>query len=108
VRSFFSKETGLKKGMFSYNSDGACPECNGKGVIKTELAFMADFSQICEVCNGTRYKKEVLEATVNGYYIADVLALTVEEAVSWFKNNDKVVTRLQSLEATRLQYMTLG
>src|SRR5699024_815654 len=108
VRTFFSKQTGLRKSMFSYNSEGACPECNGKGVIKTELAFMADFSQICEVCNGTRYKKEVLEATVNGYSIADVLALTVEEAVSLFKNNEKVVSRLQNLEATGLQYMTLG
>lgn len=108
VRTFFSKQTGLKKGMFSYNSEGACPECNGKGVIKTELAFMADFSQVCEVCNGTRYKKEVLEATVNGYSIADVLALTVEEAVSLFKNNEKVVSRLKNLEATGLHYMTLG
>src|SRR5699024_11167944 len=108
VRSFFSKETGLKKGMFSYNSDGACPECHGKGVIKTELAFMADFSQVCEVCNGTRYKKEVLEATVNGYSIADVLALTVEEGVELFKNNENVVSRLKNLEATGLHYMTLG
>lgn len=108
VRTFFSKQTGLRKGMFSYNSEGACPECNGKGVIKTELAFMADFSQVCEVCNGTRYKKEALEATVNGYSIADVLALTVEEGVSLFKNNEKVVSRLKNLEATGLHYMTLG
>ena len=108
VRTFFSKQTGLRKGMFSYNSEGACPECKGKGVIKTELAFMADFSQVCEVCNGTRYKKEVLEATVNGYSIADVLALTVEEGVSLFKNNEKVVSRLKNLEATGLHYMTLG
>ena len=108
VRTFFSKQTGLRKGMFSYNSEGACPECNGKGVIKTELAFMSDFSQVCEVCNGTRYKQEVLEATVNDYSIADVLALTVEEGVALFKNNEKVVSRLRNLEATGLHYMTLG
>src|SRR5699024_1131631 len=108
VSNFFSKQTGLRKSMFSYNSEGECPECNGKDVIKTELAFMADFSQLCEVRNAKRYKKDVLEATVNGYSIADVLALTVEEAVSLFKNNEKVVSRLQNLEATGLQYMTLG
>lgn len=108
VRTFFSKQTGLKKSMFSYNSEGACPECKGKGVIKTELAFMADFSQICEVCNGTRYKKEVLDATVNGYSIANVLALTVEEGAELFKNNGIVASRLKNLEATGLHYMTLG
>ncbi|MEB7657419.1 excinuclease ABC subunit UvrA [Mammaliicoccus vitulinus] len=108
VREFFSKETGLKKSMFSYNSDGACPECHGKGIIKTELAFMPDFSQVCEVCKGTRYQPEVLEATVNGYSIADVLALTVEEGIDMFKNNQKVYTRLKHLESTGLHYMTLG
>ena len=57
--------------MFSYNSKGAYPNCAGKGYIKTELAFMGDFSQICEVCHGKRYKQEVLNATINGYSIAD-------------------------------------
>ncbi|WP_411843130.1 ATP-binding cassette domain-containing protein [Salinicoccus sp. HZC-1] len=108
IRAFFSQQTGLKKGMFSYNSEGACPECNGKGIIKTELAFMPDFSQVCEVCRGTRYKPEVLEATVDGYSIADVLALTVEEAISIFSRNTKVITRLKHLQATGLHYMTLG
>lgn len=108
VRDFFSKETGLKKSMFSYNSDGACQECHGKGIIKTELAFMPDFSQVCEVCKGTRYQPEVLEAKVNGYSIADVLALTVEEGIDMFKNNQKVYTRLKHLESTGLHYMTLG
>lgn len=108
VRTFFSKETGMKKGMFSYNSDGACPECNGKGVIKTELAFMADFSEVCEVCNGTRYKQEVLEAKVNGYSIADVLAMTVEEGVELFKNHGNIKDRLKNTADTGLQYMTLG
>lgn len=108
IRAFFSQQTGLKKGMFSYNSKGACPECGGKGVIKTELAFMPDFSQICEVCQGTRYKPEVLEFKVEGYSIADVLALTVEEALSIFKKNTRVITHLKHLEATGLHYMTLG
>ncbi|TDM04490.1 ATP-binding cassette domain-containing protein [Macrococcus carouselicus] len=108
VRAFFSKETGLKKSLFSYNSEGACPNCNGKGVLKTELAFMADFSQICEVCNGTRYKPEVLAATVDGYSIADVLKLTVDEGIDYFSDHDRITETLHSLQATGLGYMTLG
>lgn len=84
VRSYFSKETGLNKAMFSYNSKGACPNCGGKGYIKTELAFMGDFSQTCEVCHGKRYKQEVLDATIDGYSIADVLNLTVDEGIIFF------------------------
>ena len=71
--------------MFSYNSKGACPNCGGKGYIKTELAaFMGDFSQTCEVCHGKRYKQEVLDATIDGYSIADVLNLTVDEGIIFF------------------------
>lgn len=108
VRSFFSQETGLKKSLFSYNSEGACPNCNGKGVLKTELAFMPDFSQVCEVCHGTRYKPEVLKAKVNGQSIADVLALTVEEGIDLFEENAKISTHLKALQSTGLSYMTLG
>ncbi|MCG1010797.1 excinuclease ABC subunit UvrA [Salinicoccus sp. ID82-1] len=108
IRTFFSKATGLRKGMFSYNSEGACPECNGKGVIKTELAFMPDFSQVCEVCHGTRYRPEVLEAKVDGYSIADILALTVEEALEIFTTNTRVTDRLRTVKDTGLHYMTLG
>lgn len=108
VRDFFSKATGLKKGMFSYNSEGACPNCNGKGVLKTELAFMPDFSQVCEVCGGTRYKQEVLDAKVEGKSIADVLALTVEEAITLFEKETTIASRLKALQSTGLYYMTLG
>jgi excinuclease UvrABC ATPase subunit len=108
VRTFFSEHTGLSKGMFSYNSSGACPECNGKGVIKTELAFMGNFSQVCEVCGGTRYRPEVLEATVDGYSIADILSLTVEEALKIFQNMPHIYQRLSNVYATGLQYMRLG
>ena len=94
--------------MFSYNSEGACPECHGKGVIKTELAFMPDFSQICEMCNGTRYRPEVLEATVDGNSIADILALTVSEAIAQFDGQESITRPLQALANTGLNYMTLG
>ena len=108
IRTFFSQQTGLRKGMFSYNSEGACPECGGKGILKTELAFMPDFSQVCEVCGGTRYKPEVLEAKVDGYSIADILALTVEEALEIFTTNTHVISRLKNIQDTGLHYMTLG
>ncbi|ULG71264.1 ATP-binding cassette domain-containing protein [Macrococcus brunensis] len=108
VRAFFSSVTGLKKSLFSYNSDGACPNCNGKGILKTELAYMPDFSQVCEVCHGTRYKPEVLDATVDGYSIADVLKLTVDEGIAYFNHHDKITETLKSLQATGLGYMTLG
>lgn len=108
VRSFFSKKTGMKKSMFSYNSEGACPQCHGKGVLKTELAFMPDFTQICDVCGGTRYRPEVLEAKVDGYSIADILSLTVDEAIAFFNSNPKIAEPLQALKATGLDYMTLG
>lgn len=107
IRAYYSKETGLKKGMFSYNSEGACPNCNGKGVIKTELAFMSDFVQQCEVCHGKRYRPEVLEAKVKGYSIADMLELSVEEAIDFFQI-DNVNQVLKSVKRTGLDYMTLG
>lgn len=108
VRSFFSKHTGLKKSMFSYNSEGACPECHGKGVLKTELAFMPDFSQVCEMCGGTRYRPEVLDAKVDGYSIADILDLTVDEAIEKFEGHTNITRPLQALSNTGLNYMTLG
>ncbi|QYA44845.1 excinuclease ABC subunit UvrA [Macrococcoides bohemicum] len=107
IRAYYSKETGLKKGMFSYNSEGACPNCNGKGVIKTELAFMSDFVQQCEVCHGKRYRPEVLEAKVKGYSIADMLELSVEEAIDFFPI-ESVNQVLKSVKRTGLDYMTLG
>lgn len=108
MRSYFSKKTGLKKSMFSYNSEGACPECHGKGILKTELAFMPDFTQICDVCHGKRYKSEVLNATVNGYSIADTLALTVGEAIEIFQSTPTISEPLNALTSTGLNYMTLG
>ncbi|MGZ2391417.1 excinuclease UvrABC ATPase subunit [Staphylococcus saprophyticus] len=108
VRNFFSKETGLNKSMFSYNSKGACPNCAGKGYIKTELAFMGDFSQICEVCHGKRYKQEVLNATINGYSIADFLDLTVDEGITFFDTETDIKSKLQSISKTGLNYMALG
>ena len=98
----------LFRSLFSYNSAGACPECHGKGIIKTELAFMPDFTQTCDVCHGKRYKPEVLDVKVEGYNIADILALTVDEAITFFNKNKDIAQPLQALKSTGLNYMTLG
>ncbi|WP_322770888.1 excinuclease ABC subunit UvrA [Staphylococcus epidermidis] len=108
IRTFFSKETGLSKSMFSYNSKGACPNCGGKGYIETELAFMGEFSQPCEVCHGKRYRPEVLNATVNGYSIADFLELTVDDGIRFFDKESDVKAKLQAISKTGLNYITLG
>lgn len=108
VRTFFSKETGLSKSMFSYNSKGACPNCGGKGYIETELAFMGEFSQPCEVCHGKRYRPEVLNATVNGYSIADFLELTVDDGIRFFDKESDIKAKLQAISKTGLNYITLG
>lgn len=108
VRNFFSKATGLNKSMFSYNSKGACPNCGGKGYIETELAFMGEFSQTCEVCHGKRYKSEVLNATIDGYSIADLLELTVDEGIRFFDKEMEIQSKLQAISKTGLNYITLG
>lgn len=108
VRNFFSKATGLNKSMFSYNSKGACPNCGGKGYIETELAFMGEFSQTCEVCHGKRYRSEVLNATIDGYSIANLLELTVDEGIRFFDKEMEIQSKLQAISKTGLHYITLG
>ena len=108
IRTFFSKETGLSKSMFSYNSKGACPNCGGNGYIETELAFMGEFSQPCEVCHGKRYRPEVLNATVNGYSIADFLELTVDDGIRFFDKESDIKAKLRAISKTGLNYITLG
>ncbi|WP_414053148.1 ATP-binding cassette domain-containing protein [Macrococcus equi] len=107
LRDYYSKHTGLSKSMFSFNSKGACPECNGKGVKSTELAFMSDYVEVCEACNGKRYCEEVLEAKVDGYSIADVLDLTVEEAIAFF-GDSAIKEVLEAVAQAGLTYLTIG
>ncbi|PNZ40119.1 daunorubicin resistance protein DrrC [Mammaliicoccus vitulinus] len=108
VRNFFSKATGLNKSMFSYNSKGACPNCGGKGYIETELAFMGEFSQTCEVCHGKRYRSEVLNAKIDGYSIANLLEFTVDEGIRFFDKEMEIQSKLQAISKTGLNYITLG
>lgn len=104
-----AKQLGLTAGSFSFNADGGrCPECKGEGTITIEMQFMADVVIPCESCHGKRFKSEVLDVTYRDKNINDVLAMTVDEAVEFFKDEKKVVRRLKPLQDVGLGYITLG
>ena len=100
---------GYDKGFFSFNtSGGRCEECEGQGVVKVEMQFLADLYLECEACNGQRYKKETLDVTYNGKTIADVLDMTVDEAAEFFEGERAVTNKLDTLQEIGLGYLTLG
>lgn len=109
-----SKQNGLKSGHFSFNVEGGrCDECNGEGEIKIEMQFMADVYLTCESCNGKRFKQEVLNVNFQGKNISEVLDLTVDEAISFFKQSKgslekKIVQKLELLATVGLGYVHLG
>ena len=78
IRTAFAKANGVKPALFSSNSEGACPNCNGAGVIYSDLAIMAGVATVCEVCEGKRFQAEVLDYTFGGKDISEVLGLSVE------------------------------
>src|SRR5699024_8818567 len=84
IRKAFAKAGGVKPALFSANSEGACPTCNGAGVIFTELGVMATVESTCEECEGERFRAEALEYTLGGRNIAEVLAMSVVEAAEFF------------------------
>ncbi len=86
IRTAFAKANGVKAALFSANSEGACPTCNGAGVIYTDLGMMAEVTTVCEDCEGRRFQSSVLNYRLGKRNIADVLDLPVEEAVSFFGN----------------------
>jgi len=107
IRKVFAKENNVDASLFSYNSKGACENCNGTGIIETNLAFMENTKNTCEVCEGKRFKKEVLEYTIQDQTIIDVLDMTVSEALVFF-NNKPIKTKLRSIEEMGIGYLTLG
>ena len=107
IRSAFAKANGVKPALFSSNSEGACPECKGLGVIITELGFNSTVETVCELCGGTGYAQEVLEYRLDGKNIAEVLALTVSEANEFF-GSGSASTMLSRLIDVGLGYITLG
>lgn len=107
VRKAFASANKVSAGLFSFNSKGACENCQGLGVVYTELAFMETVKTPCEVCGGKRFKEEVLTYKLNGKSIADVLAMTVQDALDFFEIKE-VVRKLQALSDVGLDYLTLG
>ena len=114
IRKLFAKTRqsqvhGYDKGFFSFNtSGGRCEECEGQGVVKVEMQFLADLYLECEACNGQRYKTEALNVTYNGKTIADVLDMTVDEAADFFEGERAVTNKLETLQEIGLGYLTLG
>lgn len=107
VRKAFAAANHADPGLFSFNSKGACPNCQGLGVTYTNLAFLEGVKLPCDVCEGKRFKVEILAYTLNGKSIADVLAMTVEQALEFFEIKE-VRTRLQAMSDVGLDYLTLG
>ncbi|WP_301107360.1 excinuclease ABC subunit UvrA [Sporosarcina sp.] len=104
-----AKVRGYKKGRFSFNvKGGRCEACRGDGIIKIEMHFLPDVYVPCEVCHGKRYNRETLEVTYKGKNIADVLAMTVEDAVVFFENIPKIHRKLQTIVDVGLGYVQLG
>jgi len=104
-----AKERGYKKGRFSFNvKGGRCEACSGDGIKKVEMHFLPDVYVPCEVCEGKRYNRETLEVKYKGKNIYDVLEMTVEEALDFFKNVEKVRNKVQTLYDVGLGYVKLG
>jgi len=112
VRKAFAKANGVKPGLFSANSEGACPNCNGAGVIYTDLAVMASVATTCEECEGKRFQAEVLQYEFGGMDISEVLAMSVGEAGEFFGEGEAEVAAarkiLERLADVGLGYLNIG
>nr|WP_189207960.1 excinuclease ABC subunit UvrA [Couchioplanes caeruleus] len=107
IRKVFATGNKVSAALFSANSQGACPKCQGLGVIYTDLAFMDSMVSVCEACDGKRFKEEVLRYTVDGRNISEVLAMPVVEAKDFFRER-ALVERLTAMDEVGLGYITLG
>ena len=105
-----SKEKGFSNSDFSFNHNGGgrCDECNGNGYVTKQLQFLPDVEIICPVCKGARFGKDILEVKYNGKSIADVLDMTVEEAIEFFFDNKNIAHKLEVMEELGLGYIKLG
>ncbi|PIC73130.1 ATP-binding cassette domain-containing protein [Sporosarcina sp. P17b] len=107
IRQILAKETGQPAGLFSFNSLGACPVCDGKGVTTPDVAFADPVTVVCEACGGLRYSDEALSYVYKGKNIAEILELTVDEAKEHFVM-PKILKRMDMLDEVGLNYLTLG
>ncbi|MET1055037.1 MAG: excinuclease ABC subunit UvrA [Pedobacter sp.] len=114
VRALFSalpasKASGLKPAAFSFNVEGGrCDVCQGEGEVKIEMQFMADIYLPCEACSGRRFKQQILDITYQDKNVSDILDLTIDEAVEFFKNEPRILNKLQPLVDVGLGYVHLG
>ncbi|WP_228816702.1 ATP-binding cassette domain-containing protein [Nocardia transvalensis] len=107
IRKLFAKATGQPAGLFSFNSAGACPVCEGRGVIITEVAYMDPVTTHCAACDGRRFSDQVLSHRLRGKSIADVLEMPAEQAVEFFPEK-ALNAKLQTMIEVGLPYLTLG
>jgi excinuclease UvrABC ATPase subunit len=107
VRKAFARANKVNASLFSFNSKGACENCQGLGVIYTDLAFLSEVKTPCEVCEGRRFKDEVLAYKLNGKSISDVLAMNVQQALEFFEIKE-VLRKLQAMSDVGLHYLSLG
>lgn len=107
IRTAFAKANKVDAGLFSFNSKGACENCKGAGRVSLNLGFLDDAKSMCDVCEGHRFKAEVLKYKLNGRSISEVLQLTVAQAIEFFELKE-IAHMLQSLNDVGLDYLTLG
>ncbi|MFD1417456.1 ATP-binding cassette domain-containing protein [Companilactobacillus keshanensis] len=107
IRKLFALENNVEDSLFSYNSKGACPNCNGKGVIELNMSFMDNSEIECPVCLGGRFDPEVLQFKYKNKNIVEVMDLTIEEAVEFF-DDVKIKSKLKKIQNVGLDYLTLG
>jgi excinuclease UvrABC ATPase subunit len=107
IRQLFARENNVSASLFSFNSNGACPNCRGLGIVYTDLAYMEGVKTVCEVCGGKRFKEDVLRHTLRGMSISDVLEMTAGEALPFFPE-EKLQTTLQAMNDVGLGYLKLG
>jgi excinuclease UvrABC ATPase subunit len=107
IRKAFATANKVSPSLFSFNSKGACENCQGLGVVYTDLAFLDEVKTPCEACGGRRFKDEVLAYTLNGKSISDVLAMSVQQALDYFGARE-IVRKLQAMSDVGLDYLTLG
>ena len=104
-----AKKRGLSASHFSFNGvKGQCPKCKGTGQIITKMHFLPDVKVVCDECNGKRFKDEILEVTIHGYNISDILDLTIEEAITAFEGYKTITKKLKMLEEVGVSYLKLG
>lgn len=107
IRKSFASANKVDASLFSFNSKGACENCQGTGYIATDLAFLDEAKLVCEICEGNRYKEAVLEYKLNGKNIVEVLGMTLAESLAFFDNKD-INKKLQAMNDVGLDYLTLG